>query len=578
MSLPRRILVTASLVAAVLTTALASGAVVATAAAAQTTTTAPQPAPAAAAALAQALKLPAPVIGMSPAPPIAQLVNAPTWLWLQPPWQSVSATGPAAGATVATIAQPTAVVFNMGNGDLVTCNGPGVPYNPRLPDSAQQTNCSYTYRKSSASQPGDSFRVTATVYWQETWFASNDRTPKTLGPVVSTSKPVAVRVAEAGSLNLQPPPPPVVSVPGSVINLPPVTVGGRPQPPPKPPEKKKDGGGIWGFIKHAPGAVWGVAKQAPGALWNGTKSVAGDVWGWTKSGAGDVWGWIKSGTGATWTFIKDIGTSAYHTVVDLGVLGYRTSIINALFNPNDYSKAWTDLGSGVLHLITHPVDLAKSLVDWKDLVGGHPGRAVPDILLLFVGVGEVVDVVKGIRAASAAAAAARVAAEQAAKDAAEQAAKDAAEQAAKDAAEQAAKDAAKQAAKEADQLAADAATAAELSDPSSKVLAQNMEQSGIPRPVDSAAHHVVAGSARFADPARAVLQKFGIDINAADNGVFLPKNIGVPNPDGSLVHSSLHTIQYYDRVNTLLAQATTRQEALDALTYIRNRLLAGKLP
>lgn len=43
------------------------------------------------------------------------------------------------------------------------------------------------------------------------------------------------------------------------------------------------------------------------------------------------------------------------------------------------------------------------------------------------------------------------------------------------------------------------------------------------------------------------------------------------------VHSILHTNEYYSSVNELLAQADTRQEAIDALAYIRQQLLGGAL-
>lgn len=73
-----------------------------------------------------------------------------------------------------------------------------------------------------------------------------------------------------------------------------------------------------------------------------------------------------------------------------------------------------------------------------------------------------------------------------------------------------------------------------------------------------------------------MLDRFDIDINLADNGVFLPKNRGVRNPSGAAVHSPLHTDGYYRKVNELLERAQTREEALDALEGIRSKLLAGQ--
>lgn len=52
----------------------------------------------------------------------------------------------------------------MGDGDSVTCDGPGTPYSASDPSAT--TDCSYTWR-----DPG-SFTVTATVYWAVTWTAT----------------------------------------------------------------------------------------------------------------------------------------------------------------------------------------------------------------------------------------------------------------------------------------------------------------------------------------------------------------------------------------------------------------------
>ncbi len=119
---------------------------------------------------------------------------------------------------------------------------------------------------------------------------------------------------------------------------------------------------------------------------------------------------------------------------------------------------------------------------------------------------------------------------------------------------------------------------ATLSRPSSKVLGANLEAAGVARPAGSAAHHIVAGSSANAARARTVLERFGIGINDAGNGVFLPGRTISPNPIGAAVHSRIHTNAYYGEVDSLLRRATTRDEALDALAYIRSRLLSGGFP
>ncbi|HXH80276.1 AHH domain-containing protein [Nocardioides sp.] len=117
-----------------------------------------------------------------------------------------------------------------------------------------------------------------------------------------------------------------------------------------------------------------------------------------------------------------------------------------------------------------------------------------------------------------------------------------------------------------------------LSKPSARVLGANMEAAGVPRPSGSAAHHIVAGSSAKASEARSVLQRFGIDINDANNGVFLPGSSASPNPTGAAVHSKTHTNAYYSGVNSLLSQATTRTDALDALGYVSSKLSSGGFP
>jgi len=112
---------------------------------------------------------------------------------------------------------------------------------------------------------------------------------------------------------------------------------------------------------------------------------------------------------------------------------------------------------------------------------------------------------------------------------------------------------------------------------SSRLLGIALEAAGHVRPPNSAAHHIVAGGAGAAARARAVLQKFGVGINDAVNGVFLPANKAVANEAGAAVHSTLHTDAYYETVNQMLSAATTRSEVEAVLAAIRQGLLSGGL-
>ncbi|MGV8857606.1 AHH domain-containing protein [Rhodoglobus sp.] len=77
-------------------------------------------------------------------------------------------------------------------------------------------------------------------------------------------------------------------------------------------------------------------------------------------------------------------------------------------------------------------------------------------------------------------------------------------------------------------VAGAANTAVAISRPSSRVLGANLEAAGTTRPAGTAAHHIMAGLSSNAADARAALQGFGIDINDARNGVFLPGRLMSP--------------------------------------------------
>ncbi len=122
---------------------------------------------------------------------------------------------------------------------------------------------------------------------------------------------------------------------------------------------------------------------------------------------------------------------------------------------------------------------------------------------------------------------------------------------------------------------ATAKSAASLTKPSARALARALVAAGHTRPRGAAAHHIVAGSAKRAQRARRILKKFGIGINDAVNGVFLPATRKAPNPTGAAVHSTLHTKKYFDLVNDSLADLRTRAEVEAMLQNIGRMLLSG---
>lgn len=103
---------------------------------------------------------------------------------------------------------------------------------------------------------------------------------------------------------------------------------------------------------------------------------------------------------------------------------------------------------------------------------------------------------------------------------------------------------------------------------SSKSLARALEAAGERRTDGTAAHHIVARLASDAAAAREVLHKYGIGLDDAENGVFLPTD----------QHMRLHTREYYRAINGALASAKSREETIRLLRSIGLSLRAKRFP
>ncbi len=111
-----------------------------------------------------------------------------------------------------------------------------------------------------------------------------------------------------------------------------------------------------------------------------------------------------------------------------------------------------------------------------------------------------------------------------------------------------------------------------LSEPSSKELRKNLIAAGIKEPdFPNAAHHIVAGKAPSAEAARQILLEYGVDINDAANGVFLP----TIKREAGAYHPSLHTDGYYRKVTEALNIATSKEDVIDILADIAEQLSKG---
>lgn len=116
------------------------------------------------------LELPKPVIHTSPDENRAQVVHVPTWMWVQKStWGPVTKTAEVTDVRVTATARPRSAVWSMGDGEQVTCRGPGTPYSTRYRPEATSPDCGHVYRRASLSAPGGKFTVLVRVMWDVEW-------------------------------------------------------------------------------------------------------------------------------------------------------------------------------------------------------------------------------------------------------------------------------------------------------------------------------------------------------------------------------------------------------------------------
>jgi hypothetical protein len=142
------------------------------------------------------LRLPTPAIRVNPAPPTAQVIFVPTWLWVdQGSWGSRSATASAGGLSVTATAKPVKVLWSTGDGTSLTCAGPGTPWTSGMNPAAASPTCGHTFSRPSG---GGSYTLQATVTWEISWVGGGASGTE---PSLTTTASVSLRVVEAGGLN-----------------------------------------------------------------------------------------------------------------------------------------------------------------------------------------------------------------------------------------------------------------------------------------------------------------------------------------------------------------------------------------
>ncbi len=101
------------------------------------------------------------------------IVNFPTWLAVAD-WSTATAEATVPGLATTVVATPVRAVWDMGDGTQVVCAGPGRRYDVNVPEDQQSTDCSHTYRMSSAGAgAGDAYEASVTVVYHVTWTATD---------------------------------------------------------------------------------------------------------------------------------------------------------------------------------------------------------------------------------------------------------------------------------------------------------------------------------------------------------------------------------------------------------------------
>lgn len=101
-----------------------------------------------------------------PRPGATSVVGLPTWLWLQDPdshtYGPVTSAATAGPVTVTATARVTEVVWDLGDGQVVTCSGPGTPWTPADADQTSP-DCGHRYKAAGT------YKITATAHWRVDW-------------------------------------------------------------------------------------------------------------------------------------------------------------------------------------------------------------------------------------------------------------------------------------------------------------------------------------------------------------------------------------------------------------------------
>ena len=114
------------------------------------------------------MNLVAPTVGATPLPSAeaVSLIGLPTWLWIdaadEHSWGPITRTASAGGVTVTATAKVAKVVWDMGDGNTVTCTNKGTEWTAAK-GTGDSPTCGYRYNSRGERT------ITATTFWEVDW-------------------------------------------------------------------------------------------------------------------------------------------------------------------------------------------------------------------------------------------------------------------------------------------------------------------------------------------------------------------------------------------------------------------------
>lgn len=146
-----------------------------------------------AAGVMKRMTIPLPRVEISPTGD--QIVNLASWFWISN-WSPITGSATVEGVTVKVTARPSSARWSFGDGSSATC-APGVPWSEA---SDGDRACTHVWRRSSAAQPSDAYRMSVTVNWNASFTVTGGAGGGALSPISRTTT-MPVRVAEVQAIN-----------------------------------------------------------------------------------------------------------------------------------------------------------------------------------------------------------------------------------------------------------------------------------------------------------------------------------------------------------------------------------------